>query len=99
MIVPRTNRDEILQANQLSDADIGKYLMHQATWKMLDQLRDRMGVSEDRLPIELAEVGNTVSCTLPILVDGLRKRGQLSEKSVNMLVGFGVVGVGVFLRQ
>jgi len=82
--------DEILQRNQLTDADIDKYLMHQATWKMLDLLRSRMGVSEERLPIELADVGNTVSCTLPILIDGLRKRGQLGKKSVNMLVGFGV---------
>jgi 3-oxoacyl-[acyl-carrier-protein] synthase-3 len=82
--------NEILGANQLSDADIDKYLMHQATWKMLDQLRSRMEVSEARLPIELADVGNTVSCTLPILVDGLRKQGQLSEKSINMLIGFGV---------
>ena len=82
--------DEILQANQLSDADIGKYLMHQATWKMLDQLRSRMGVDPARLPIELADVGNTVSCTIPILIDGLRKKGQLDGKSVNMLVGFGV---------
>ena len=82
--------DEILEANQLSDAQIGKYLMHQATWKMLDQLRSRMGVSEDRLPIELADVGNTVSCTLPILINQLRNRGQMRAKSVNMLVGFGV---------
>ena len=82
--------DEILEANKLKDADIGKYLMHQATWKMLDQLRSRMGVEQSRLPIELAEVGNTVSCTIPILIEGLRKKGQLDEKSVNMLVGFGV---------
>ncbi len=82
--------DEILEANQLSDADIGKYLMHQATWKMLDQLRSRMGVAEERLPVELGDIGNTVSCTLPILIDGLRKRGQLAQKSVNMLIGFGV---------
>ena len=82
--------DQILEANQLTDSQIGKYLMHQATWKMLDQLRSRMGVSEDRLPIELADVGNTVSCTLPILIDGLRKRGQIDPRSVNMLVGFGV---------
>lgn len=82
--------DEILAANQLSDADIGKYLMHQATWKMLDQLRNRMGVSEDRLPVELAEVGNTVSCTLPILIDQLRNQGKIDSKSVNMLLGFGV---------
>jgi 3-oxoacyl-[acyl-carrier-protein] synthase-3 len=82
--------DEILKANQLTDADIDKYLMHQATWKMLDQLRSRMGVAPERVPIELADVGNTVSCTIPILIDELRNRDQLDPKSVNMLVGFGV---------
>jgi 3-oxoacyl-[acyl-carrier-protein] synthase-3 len=82
--------EEILHANGLRDADIAKYLMHQATWKMLDQLRSRMGVEESRLPIDLAEVGNTVSCTLPILIEGQRKKGELDGKSVNMLVGFGV---------
>ncbi len=82
--------DEILAANGLADADIDRYLMHQATWKMLDQLRNRMGVSPERLPIELAEVGNTVSCTLPILISGLRNRREWTAESVNMLVGFGV---------
>ncbi|TWT98438.1 ketoacyl-ACP synthase III [Stieleria varia] len=82
--------EEILAENGLSDGEIGKYLMHQATWKMLDQLRERMGVSPDRLPIELSDVGNTVSCTLPILIDQMRNRGGLDPKSVNMLVGFGV---------
>ena len=82
--------DEILEANGLEDSNIDRYLMHQATWKMLDQLRSRMGVSPDRVPIELSQVGNTVSCTLPILIDQLRKRDQINPKSVNMLVGFGV---------
>ncbi|MCG8649806.1 MAG: ketoacyl-ACP synthase III [Pirellulales bacterium] len=82
--------DEILAGNGLVDADIDRYLMHQATWKMLDQLRSRMGVEPRRLPIDLAEVGNTVSCTLPILMAGMRKRGDLCSESVNMLVGFGV---------
>lgn len=80
----------ILKENQLTDGDIDKYLMHQATWKMLDQLRTRMQVSEDRIPILLADVGNTVSCTLPILIDQLRKSSAISAQSVNMLVGFGV---------
>ncbi len=82
--------EEILEENGLTDADIDRYLMHQATWKMLDQLRVRMGVCERRLPIDLADLGNTVSCTLPILIDRVRKRGELSGESVNMLVGFGV---------
>lgn len=82
--------DQILQQTQLTDANISQYLMHQATWKMLDQLRIRMGLDPERLPIELSEVGNTVSCTLPILIDQLRKTGRIESESVNMLIGFGV---------
>ncbi len=82
--------DEILEANSLSDSDIGHYLMHQATWKMLDQLASRMGVDQSRVPIDLADVGNTVSCTLPILISNMRNRRDLAPESVNMLVGFGV---------
>ena len=82
--------DEILSANGLADSDIDKYLMHQATWKMLDQLRSRMQVAPERLPIDLREVGNTVSCTIPILIANLRKRGEIVAESVNMLIGFGV---------
>ena len=82
--------DEILEENGLTDANIHLYLMHQATWKMLDQLRARMGICEQRLPVELENVGNTVSCTLPILIDQLRNRSSWTNDSVNMLVGFGV---------
>lgn len=82
--------DEILAANGMADPDIGHYLMHQATWKMLDQLRQRMGICPDRLPIELADVGNTVSCTLPILIDQMRRQKRLPADSVNLMVGFGV---------
>ena len=82
--------DEILQANDLTDSDIDKYLMHQATWKMLDQLRTRMEVSEDRVPIDMANIGNTVSSTLPILIDRMRGRNELPDGTTQMLVGFGV---------
>ena len=81
---------EILDKNNLEDQDISHYLFHQATWKMLDQLRHRMNVDEQRLPIELADIGNTVSCTIPILIDRMRSRGSWQAESTNMLVGFGV---------
>ncbi|EMB13936.1 ketoacyl-ACP synthase III [Rhodopirellula europaea] len=82
--------DEILAENGLSDDEIGHYLFHQATWKMLDQLRKRMDISPERLPVDLADVGNTVSCTLPILIDRMRQRDELVRDATNVLVGFGV---------
>ncbi|QDS86500.1 3-oxoacyl-[acyl-carrier-protein] synthase 3 [Rosistilla ulvae] len=82
--------EEIVQRNDLSTDDIDLFLLHQATFKMLEQLRISMGVDEDRLPIRLRDVGNTVSATIPILIDELRGDGTLTKGATNMLVGFGV---------
>jgi 3-oxoacyl-[acyl-carrier-protein] synthase III len=80
----------ILAAAKITDKDVDLYLFHQATLKMLDQLRERMEVSKERLPIELEDCGNTVSSTIPILIDTLRRDGRLKRDMHNMLVGFGV---------
>lgn len=82
--------DEILEAQSMHRDQIGLFVMHQATRKMLEQMTERMQLPPGRLPIDMEDVGNTVSCTLPILMDRLRRRGELAESSVNMLVGFGV---------
>lgn len=82
--------DEILAKQQLTQPQIHRFLMHQATRKMLQQMAQRMGVDETRMPIDMEDVGNTVSCTLPILIDRLRKRGDLPAGETNLLVGFGV---------
>jgi 3-oxoacyl-[acyl-carrier-protein] synthase-3 len=81
---------DVLAAAKLTDKDVDLYLFHQATLKMLDQLRERMGVSRERFPIVLENYGNTVSSTIPILIDTLRKDGRLKRGMRSMLVGFGV---------
>jgi 3-oxoacyl-[acyl-carrier-protein] synthase-3 len=82
--------ENILAAARLTDRDIDLYLFHQATQKMLEQLRERMRVSAERLPMVLEHCGNTVSSTIPILIDTLRNDGRLKRGMRSMLVGFGV---------
>ncbi len=82
--------DEILTAQSLTHDQIDRFVMHQATRKMLEQMAQRMELPQERIPIDMEDVGNTVSCTLPILIDRLRRRDDWSADSVNMLVGFGV---------
>lgn len=82
--------DQILAKANLEFEDIGLLLFHQATFKLLNQLQEVLHVDETRLPIRLSEVGNTVSCTLPILIQQLRESGELPPDQPHMLVGFGV---------
>lgn len=80
----------ILDAANLPREKIDLFLMHQATRKMLEQLQEALKLGDAKLPIVLEHCGNTVSSTLPILIDELRKRGQLTRGMKNMLIGFGV---------
>ena len=82
--------ESILSKTGTSFDQIDKLLFHQATFKMLNQLQEEMGVDEARMPIRLKDVGNTVSSTLPILIHQLRESGEVVPNHLNMLVGFGV---------
>ncbi|MEX1041901.1 MAG: ketoacyl-ACP synthase III [Pirellulaceae bacterium] len=80
----------ILAAAEIPEAEIDLYLFHQATRKMLEQLQERLGVDEQRMPIALENYGNTVSATIPILIHDLRRQQRLTPNSKHLLVGFGV---------
>lgn len=82
--------DRILLDSNMSSNDVGFYLFHQATYKMLNQLQQIMEIEEERVPILLQDVGNTVSSTLPILINQMRERGDMTTEMKNLLVGFGV---------
>ena len=81
---------EIAAEAEIKMDDVGYFLFHQATFKMLSQLQQTLEVSEEKVPILLRDVGNTVSSTLPILIQQMRDRGDLSPELKNLLVGFGV---------
>ncbi len=80
----------ILTKSQLTLPEIDQLLMHQATRKMLEMLQQALQVDSSRLPIRLANRGNTVSSTLPILIDDLRCEGVIRAGQKHLLIGFGV---------
>jgi len=80
----------ILRRAKLSQDKIDLFLLHQATYKMLHELRHALDVEPKRLPICLGDVGNTVSSTLPILIDKLRRQQALAADVTTLMIGFGV---------
>lgn len=82
--------DRLLAQGQLTRDEIDYFLMHQATRLMLQHLRDRLGLDADRVPEHLANCGNTVSATVPILIRQLRSAGRLRPGKRCLQVGFGV---------
>ncbi len=81
---------QILTEASLEKDQIQYYLMHQATRKMLERLRTTCGVGEEKIPIRLESIGNTVSCTLPVLIEDMRSDRLIDSERQSLLVGFGV---------
>jgi 3-oxoacyl-[acyl-carrier-protein] synthase III len=70
--------------------EIDLYLLHQATTHMLDHIRTNLDVPAEKVPLCLEDVGNTVSSTLPLLIDRLRRERKLVPGAKTLLIGFGV---------
>jgi 3-oxoacyl-[acyl-carrier-protein] synthase-3 len=73
---------------KLSDIDL--FVFHQANRYMLEHLRRKLSIEEDRFYIHLQDCGNTVSSTIPIALKNAMEEGRLKNKQLVMLVGFGV---------
>ena len=82
--------DAVLERGQLSREQIDYFLAHQATRHMLEHMWNRLGLDEVRMPLVMAEYGNTVSSTIPIVIRDLRADGRLVPGKQSMLIGFGV---------
>ncbi len=88
-VVPPMIERVLKQAKWTRD-DVDIYLFHQATLFMLDHLRERLKLRQEQVPLALAEYGNTVSSTLPLLMHDLRASGRLKPGMQTLLIGFGV---------
>ena len=78
----------VLLKNKLSRDDISLYVFHQANAYILDFLRKKMKIDEDKFYLNLHKIGNTVSSTIPIAIYDAQKNGKLCGCIV--LAGFGV---------
>jgi 3-oxoacyl-[acyl-carrier-protein] synthase III len=81
-------QDFLVEA-ELRVEQVDHFIFHQANLFMLEALRKKLKIPEERFVVHLAEVGNTNSSTIPIALASLQDRGQLKSGQTVVLVGFG----------
>jgi len=87
LIVPKMIK-EVLEKNDLSKDQVSLYVLHQANTYILEFLRKKMKIDDDKFYLNLQQVGNTVSSTIPIALCDAQQEGKLKGNIV--LAGFGV---------
>lgn len=80
--------EQTLQKNNISAEEINLYVFHQANKYLLNFLRKKIRIPEEKFYYALENVGNTVSSTIPIALKEASKENLL--KGNILLAGFGV---------
>lgn len=82
--------EQLLAEVGLSIDEVDRWFLHQANRFMLEALRAKLGVRPERLPIDVAEVGNAATASLPLLVARQLETRAFARPCRSLLVGFGV---------
>lgn len=83
-VVPENIR-AMLALNGLEIGDIDCFALHQGSRFIVETLQKRLGVEPDRVPFVASDYGNTVSSSIPLLLNGLP-----DDKKNVVIAGFGV---------
>lgn len=78
---------EIMEKNNLSADDISWLVPHQANKRIIDATAERMGISGDKVMLNIAKYGNTTNGTLPLCLWDWEK--QLKKGDTLILSAFG----------
>ena len=72
--------EELLKRNQLTGSDIAYLVPHQANKRIIDATASRIGLSEDKVMVNIQRYGNTTAGTIPLCLydwEDKLKKGDL----------------------
>nr|WP_320012088.1 beta-ketoacyl-ACP synthase III [uncultured Desulfobulbus sp.] len=79
----------LLQQQGVTMEDIHILIPHQANIRILNKLRERLGLPEEKVFINLSKYGNTSAASIPIALDEAHRQGRLQRGNLVLLCTFG----------
>jgi len=78
-----------MEAAGVAPEDISLLIPHQANYRIVKATADRLGMSEDRIVLNIERLGNTSSASVPIGLDEAVRGGRLKLGDRFAMVAFG----------
>lgn len=80
---------EIMQKNNLKGDDVAFLVPHQANLRIIDAAAERMGLSKEKVMINIDKYGNTTAATIPLCLVEYYRNGKLKKGDKIILAAFG----------
>jgi len=78
-----------LDQTGLKVEDIDLFIPHQANKRIIDSAAKRVGLTEDKIYLNVMKVANTSAASIPVAIDQARAEGRIVEGSTILLAAFG----------
>jgi 3-oxoacyl-[acyl-carrier-protein] synthase-3 len=82
--------EQTLVKNDLKISEIDFFIFHQASALILKSLQRKCNIPEHKFISNFEEVGNTVSCSIPIALETAAALGNFKKGDKIVLLGFGI---------
>lgn len=89
---------EIMERNGLSGDDISWLVPHQANLRIIDATANRMGVTREKVMINIEKYGNTTAATIPLCLWEWRNRLTPGENLILSAFGGGFTWGSIWLK-
>ena len=80
---------EIMEKNNLKSEDVAYLVPHQANLRIINACAERMGISIDKVMLNIQKYGNTTACTIPCCLSEYYKEGKIKKGDYIVLSSFG----------
>jgi len=80
---------ELMQKNNLSAEDVAYLVPHQANLRIINATAERMGLSKDKVMVNIEKYGNTTAATIPLCLVEYYRDGRLKKGDKLILSAFG----------
>ncbi|MEX2602533.1 MAG: beta-ketoacyl-ACP synthase III [Balneolaceae bacterium] len=89
---------EIMERNDLSSDDISWLVPHQANLRIIHATANRMGLSQDKVMINIEKYGNTTAATIPLCLYDWQERLKKGDNLVLAAFGGGFTWGATYLK-
>ena len=80
---------EILKRNNLQSSDVDRFIPHQANYRIIEYVRDKLNFPKEKTVLTVAKYGNTSAASIPMAMNDAYESGNLKYKDLMLLDTFG----------
>ncbi len=80
---------KVLERNGVSGSDLGCFIPHQANLRIINSTAERLGLTPDKVIVNIEKYGNTSAGTIPLAMETALQEGKLKKGDLVLLAAVG----------